>query len=214
MQKFLSKRKVLFCLLPDQLIYLQVFLFSRDMKTLLLVLYVFVATAAAVPSQPQAAIAIPEKCEDVLAVKVSVTLRLFFQKSNHLTAQKSFPLRISSVNVTKSTGTASLFHHTKQTFYVAYYIIQVCNKLKSIALSIKLKTGIVKDAVVDAVKKGKNTTEDIYNSVKTFYLEKIKDKQCQDFLKVEVDDNFMIKSKGQRCCCLQGFYRINSLQIS
>lgn len=48
------------------------------MKTLLLVLYVFVATAAAVPSQPQAAIAIPEKCEDVLAVKVGVTLRLFF----------------------------------------------------------------------------------------------------------------------------------------
>ena len=74
----MSKRKVLFCLLPDQLIYLQVFLFRRDMKTLLLVLYVFVATAAAVPSQPQAAIAIPEKCEDVLAVKVSVTLRLFF----------------------------------------------------------------------------------------------------------------------------------------
>ena len=72
----------------------------------------------------------------------------------------------------------------------------MCNKLKSIALSIKLKTGIVKDAVVDAVKKGKNTTEDIYNSVKTFYLEKIMDKQCQDFLKVEVDDNFMIKSKG------------------
>lgn len=72
----------------------------------------------------------------------------------------------------------------------------MCNKLKSIALSIKLKTGIVKDAVVDAVKKGKNTTEDICNSVKTFYLEKIKDKQCQDFLKVEVDDNFMIKSKG------------------
>ena len=74
----MSKRKVLYILLPDQLIYLQVFLFSRDMKTLLLVLYVFVATAAAVPSQPQAAIAIPEKCEDVLAVKVSVTLRLFF----------------------------------------------------------------------------------------------------------------------------------------
>lgn len=74
----MSKRKVLFCLLPDQLIYLQVFLFRRDMKTLLLVLYVFVATAAAVPSQPQAAIAIPEKCEDVLAVKVSVTLRLLF----------------------------------------------------------------------------------------------------------------------------------------
>lgn len=72
----------------------------------------------------------------------------------------------------------------------------MCNKLKSIALSIKLKTEIVKDAVVDAVKKGKNTTEDIYNSVKTFYLEKIKDKQCQDFLKVEVGDNFMIKSKG------------------
>lgn len=72
----------------------------------------------------------------------------------------------------------------------------MCNKLKSIALSIKLKTGIVKDAVVDAVKKGKNTTVDIYNSVKTFYLEKIKDKQCQDFLKVEVGDNFMIKSKG------------------
>lgn len=72
----------------------------------------------------------------------------------------------------------------------------MCNKLKSIALSIKLKTGIVKDAVVDAVKKGKNTTEDIYNSVKTFYLGKIKDKQCQDFLKVEVGDNFMIKSKG------------------
>ena len=72
----------------------------------------------------------------------------------------------------------------------------MCNKLKSIALSIKLKTGIVKDAVVDAVKKGKNTTEDIYNSVKTFYLEKIMDKQCHDFLKVEVDDNFMIKSKG------------------
>lgn len=72
----------------------------------------------------------------------------------------------------------------------------MCNKLKSIALSIKLKTGIVKDAVVDAVKKGKNTTEDIYNSVKTFYLEKIKDKQCQDFLKDEVGDNFMIKSKG------------------
>lgn len=74
----MSKRKVLFCLLPDQLIYLQVFLFRRDMKTLLLVLYVFVATAAAVPSQPQATIAIPEKCEDVLAVKVSVTLRLLF----------------------------------------------------------------------------------------------------------------------------------------
>ena len=74
----MSKRKVLFCLLPDQLIYLQVFLFRRDMKTLLLVLYVFVATAAAVPSQPQAAIAIPGKCEDVLAVKVSVTLRLLF----------------------------------------------------------------------------------------------------------------------------------------
>ena len=74
----MPKRKVLFCLLPDQLIYLQVFLFSRDMKTLLLVLYVFVATAAAVPSQPQAAIAIPEKCEEFLAVKVSVTLRLFF----------------------------------------------------------------------------------------------------------------------------------------
>lgn len=72
----------------------------------------------------------------------------------------------------------------------------MCNRLKSIALSIKLKTGIVKDAVADAVKKGKNTTEDIYNSVKTFYLEKIKDKQCQDFLKVEVGDNFMIKSKG------------------
>lgn len=72
----------------------------------------------------------------------------------------------------------------------------MCNKLKSIALSIKLKTGIAKDAVVDAVKKGKNTTEDIYNSVKTFYLEKIKDKQCQDFLKDEVGDNFMIKSKG------------------
>lgn len=74
----MSKRKVLFCLLPDQLIYLQVFLFRRDMKTLLLVLYVFVATAAAVPSPPQATIAIPEKCEDVLAVKVSVTLRLLF----------------------------------------------------------------------------------------------------------------------------------------
>ena len=72
----------------------------------------------------------------------------------------------------------------------------MCNKLKSIALSIKLKTEIVKDAVVDAVKKGKKTTEDIYNSVKTFYLEKIKDKKCQDFLKVEVGDNFVIKSKG------------------
>ena len=56
-----------------------------------------------------------------------------------------------------------------------------------------MKTEIVKDAVVDAVKKGKNTTEDIYNSVKTFYLEKIKDKQCQDFLKLEVGDNFVIK---------------------
>lgn len=47
------------------------------MKTLLLVLYILVAIAAAVPSQPQAAIAIPEKCEDVLAVKVSARLRLF-----------------------------------------------------------------------------------------------------------------------------------------
>ena len=47
------------------------------MKTLLLVLYILAAIAAAVPSQSQAAIAIPEKCEDVLAVKVSARLRLF-----------------------------------------------------------------------------------------------------------------------------------------
>jgi len=79
--------------------------------------------------------------------------------------------------------------------------VKACDKLKSTANTLKLKYDVVKEAVVDAVQKGKQTSRDIIDSVKGFYLEKIKDKTCSDYIKpavcqelVNVGDRIAIKA--------------------
>lgn len=103
------------------------------MRTLFAFAILLVASALAAPPPPHAPeelLKIPQKCDDVLSVKV-------------------------------------------------------CDKLTTAAANLKLKADIVKEAVVDAVKKGKKTTEEIIASVEKFYLEKVKTKQCTDFVSAD-----------------------------
>uniref|UniRef100_A0A7M5WWV0 Uncharacterized protein n=1 Tax=Clytia hemisphaerica TaxID=252671 RepID=A0A7M5WWV0_9CNID len=63
--------------------------------------------------------------------------------------------------------------------------VKVCDNLEAIAKRLKLKAEDVTKAVVDAVKKGKTSSVEIYNAAKDFLINEVATKKCEDFTTVE-----------------------------
>ena len=64
--------------------------------------------------------------------------------------------------------------------------VKVCDNLEAIAKRLKLKAEDVTKAVVDAVKKGKTSSIEIYNAAKDFLINEVATKKCEDFTTAEV----------------------------
>jgi len=59
--------------------------------------------------------------------------------------------------------------------------VKVCDNLEAMAKRLKLKAEDVTKAVVDAVKKGKTSSIEIYNAAKDFLMNEVVNKKCEDF---------------------------------
>jgi len=64
--------------------------------------------------------------------------------------------------------------------------VKVCNNLEQLAKRLKLKSEDVTKAVIDAVKKGKSSSTEIYNAAKDFLIKEVMSKKCEDFTSVQV----------------------------
>ena len=72
--------------------------------------------------------------------------------------------------------------------------VKVCDNLVSMSKRLKLKAEDVTKAVVDAVKQGKTSSQEIYEASKDFLKKEVLTKKCEDFTTAEVNFIFTLST--------------------
>lgn len=163
------------------------------MKVVLFTLSLLVASIAALPppyyDQVQDdKIHIPEKCEDVLSVKVCNQLEET-AKNLKLTSDQVKDAVIDAVKNGK-TKSEEIYNSAKD--FLQQKVLSKkcedftspdnCAKLRDLAKKLKIKAADVEKFVIQAVADGAVKVNDLYNKVLDYYKKEVATKKCEDFL--------------------------------
>lgn len=140
------------------------------------------------PSKDDSKVHIPEKCSDVLAVKVCQNLEAIAVRLQ-LKAKDVTRAVIDAVKQGK-TSSMEIYEVAKEflkkevlskkceDFTTAEY----CEKLRKVAALLKVKASKVEELVIEAVAEGSVLAKDIYVKAMEYYKKEIKTKTCEDFI--------------------------------
>jgi len=140
------------------------------------------------PSNDDGKIHIPNKCSDVLAVKVCENL-VAIAKRLRLNADVVTKAVVDAVKQGK-TSSIEIYQASKDFLKKEvlskkcedFTAAETCDKLRKVAAMLKLKSSKVEEMVVDIVAEGSVQAKEIYAKAMEYYKKEIATKTCQDFL--------------------------------